>query len=218
LGTLANLGSLYAGISQAEGYGLDNALPTQANNPGDLELGDIGYGTVGNNITVYPDYTTGQNALVGFLNNIFSGNNPNDSPSMSIQQFADTYVNGPQGGTTQGSQNWAQTVAQSLNAGVDTPIGEAVGSAQNPDAADQYSLGVSGYGGFGAPSPTTGVPSVGQFSGSPGQASGRTLSDYVSIGMGLLLLGAGLFMFRQTQVLIQGAGSVGRAAARVAAA
>lgn len=49
-------------ISKAEGFGVPNALPTRCHNPGDLELGNKGWGTDAGK-TIFPDDETGWNAL-----------------------------------------------------------------------------------------------------------------------------------------------------------
>src|SRR5262249_28243810 len=105
------------------GYGVPGSIPSRANNPGDLELGDLGYGTLGHGITIFPDAESGQNALSNFLANIFAGGNSNYSPNMSLSQFGDVYVNGPNGGTSQGSQDWAANVGKALGVPTNTPIG-----------------------------------------------------------------------------------------------
>jgi len=53
---------LARGIARAEGFGVAGALPTRCNNPGDLELGDLGLG-MDRSKTVFPDTETGWAAL-----------------------------------------------------------------------------------------------------------------------------------------------------------
>ncbi len=213
-----NYSPLIGAIGTAEGFGVAGAIPTNANNPGDLSLGNLGQGTLGNNISVYPTPQAGTNALGNFLSNIFNGQNPNYSPTMTIGQFADTYVNGPSGGTTAGSQAWASNVASSLGASTDTQIGQALYNAnQSPgNLGAQYSLNTSGIGpaglanGFSA----SGIGS-GSAAGLPGVANqAQWLSRGVYIIVGLIFVGAGLMMFRQSQIII---GSAGRTVKNVAA-
>jgi hypothetical protein len=53
---------LCQGIAKAEGYGVPGALPTRCNNPGDLEIGDVGLGTEEGK-TIFPSAVAGWNAL-----------------------------------------------------------------------------------------------------------------------------------------------------------
>lgn len=55
---------LAEGIAKAEGFAVPGSLPARTHNPGDLEIGDIGYGTV-NGKTVFPDDQTGMAWLYG---------------------------------------------------------------------------------------------------------------------------------------------------------
>jgi hypothetical protein len=54
--------SLAAAIATAEGANVPGSIPQKANNPGNLELGDIGYGVLtaagGEKITIFPDWST----------------------------------------------------------------------------------------------------------------------------------------------------------------
>jgi hypothetical protein len=49
-------------------------------------------------------------------------------------------------------------------------------------------------------------------------ASSFFTSDTVAIILGVLFIGVGLYSFKQTQIVIQGAGSIAKAGAKVAAA
>lgn len=86
------LGSVIAGapsalasaIASAEGFGPTNNIPTIANNPGDLELGNIGYGTTaaagGNAITNFGTLADGWAALQNQINLIASGQSRRVTP------------------------------------------------------------------------------------------------------------------------------------------
>src|SRR4051812_12849473 len=92
-------------IAHAEGFGLPNAIPTRAHNPGDLVLGDKGYGTLGSeDITVFADDKTGWAALEHQLDVIREHKSHVYTPSMSILQMAQKWTNTQQ-------VEWAQNVS-----------------------------------------------------------------------------------------------------------
>jgi len=103
--------SLANGIATAEGYNVPGSIPDQANNPGDLKLGDQGYGTI-NGVTVFPSADAGFTALNNQVQLIQSGNSKAGySTDMSINQVAQLYTGGDN------PTGWAATVAKT--AGVD---------------------------------------------------------------------------------------------------
>jgi len=80
-------------IAVAEGFYAAGSLPSRINNPGDLELGDRGWGTDGNK-TVYPkadlyadisDWTDGYSALRREIHAIFAD-------ASHVYTTADTFV------------------------------------------------------------------------------------------------------------------------------
>lgn len=79
------------GIAQAEGYGKPDTVPTRSNNPGDLKVGDIGYGREPGGITHFPNPEAGYNALAKQVNKFYIPG-PNYDPSMSLQQIAEKYT------------------------------------------------------------------------------------------------------------------------------
>jgi hypothetical protein len=99
-------------IANAEGYGVPGAIPTAANNPGDLVLGDIGYGTMGAGITVFGSSSDGWSALENQLQLISNGQSRNYSPGMSIAQIGQVWAGG--------DGNWAINVASSLGVSTST--------------------------------------------------------------------------------------------------
>ena len=118
LGGLSPLGSA---IATAEG-----ANPV-TNNPGNLEMGDIGYGTWqaagGQQITIYPTLAAGQAALENQINLIASGTSTAGySPSMSIAQVGALYSGSSNG-------NWANNVANALGVTTGTNLASLAGSA-----------------------------------------------------------------------------------------
>ena len=101
-------------IASAEGYGVAGAIPTLANNPGDLELGDLGNGTLGEGITVFSTIANGWAALYNQVGLMFSGKSKVYAPSMSISQVGNSYSGG--------DPNWAINVAAFLGVTTDTTL------------------------------------------------------------------------------------------------
>lgn len=113
-------------IAAAEGYGQPGAVPTIANNPGDLELGDIG-GSVtqaaqGQQITNFPSADAGWAALENQINLIANGESTAGyTPAMSIAQVGQIYSGG--------SSNWANNVANYLGVSPDTNFASMAGGS-----------------------------------------------------------------------------------------
>lgn len=109
-------------IAEAEGFFVPGSIPAKAHNPGDLTQGDFGDTGVyltsssGVQIIVYPDDQTGWNALYEKLQNIANGTSSVYSPDMTIAQFAAKWT------TTQQS-SWADNVASSIGADINSVIG-----------------------------------------------------------------------------------------------
>jgi len=104
-------------IATAEGFYASGSLPQRANNPGDLERGDLGNGTI-NGKTVYPSASQGWEALYKEVELILDGRSAYYKPTSSISEIAVTYT---------GSDNasaWAQNVADTLGVDIDTQIGQ----------------------------------------------------------------------------------------------
>ena len=97
-------------IANAEGFGVVGAIPTLANNPGDLVLGDIGYGTMGpQKITVFGSVQDGWNALFKQVGEMIAGTSEYYNPSMTWNQIGAKYAGA--------GSPWAANVATNL--GVD---------------------------------------------------------------------------------------------------
>ena len=201
--TLAPLG---AAIAQAEGYGQPGAIPTLANNPGSLELGNQGYGVIqaagGNQITVFPTPQAGANALQRQIDSIFNGTSQNYNPSMSLQQFGSIYSGG--------NPNYGNTLAQNL--GVDpnaslSDIGSAWGAVPPSLGGGGFLNPLNNQGFFAHPLNAT-VTAVGDLLFS---------SRLIVLVVGLLLLAAGLFSFKGTQQLFSSAAGAAKKAGEIAA-
>lgn len=109
-------------IARAEGFYVTGSIPQRAKNPGDLERGDIGYGTISGK-TVYPDILSGWNALYAQIRGMLDGSSAIYGPDWTIQDVANMYVSG-QDTPTPDSTAWANNVASTLGVTTDTPIGQ----------------------------------------------------------------------------------------------
>jgi hypothetical protein len=103
--------ALAQAIAKAEGFGVDGALPTRCHNPGDLEVGDVGYGT-DEGKTIFSEDQDGWMALEHQCDLMLTGNSHVYKPSMNFLQIAQLYTGGDNAGA------WAQIVAQSLGISV----------------------------------------------------------------------------------------------------
>jgi len=99
--------ALASAIALAEGYTQRGSLPWRACNPGDLEEGDLGNGTL-NSKTIYPDHSSGWAALEFQCGRILTGSSTHYKPTMTVPQIAAIYT---------GNDNpagWAATVCDAL--------------------------------------------------------------------------------------------------------
>lgn len=105
-------------IATAEGFFHPSgiAVPQRANNPGDLKLGDLGFGTIGGK-TIYQTVEEGWAALEHQINLILAGRSAYYTPDMTILEVAQTYTGGDN------AQAWATIVAGQLGVTPDTPMG-----------------------------------------------------------------------------------------------
>lgn len=107
--------ALANGIATAEGYGVAGAVPTTSNNPGDLKLGDIGYGETAG-VTNFATPDDGFAALNNQVQLIQSGQSKAGyTTDMSIQDVAELYTGGDSVNGAGSTANWATTVANTVN-------------------------------------------------------------------------------------------------------
>lgn len=127
LPSLPPLSPLAGAIAQAEGYGLPNAIPTLANNPGNIEAGDVGNGTLqaaqNQQITVYNSLADGASALENLLSNAVNGNSSLYSPSMTLSQFGSMYSSG----STSGNPVYGNLLGKILGVDPSTTISQIQG-------------------------------------------------------------------------------------------
>lgn len=137
--TQGSISAFAKAIATAEGFfaqyganGLPLAspnIPQSAQNPGNI----TGTGDTGSSITaaggiqigIYSSLEAGWDALENLIQSALAGESTLYSPDMTIQQFANVYVNG--GAQTAGSEQEAATIAGQLGVSVDTPISEVAG-------------------------------------------------------------------------------------------
>ena len=113
--------SIAQAIAQAEGFGVAGAIPTRANNPGDLKLGDIGNGAI-NGKTVFASESDGWAALYKQINLMVSGGSSYYAPTDSWRAIAKTWVG------TSDYVNWLSTVVDSLGVDPDSTLQEYMDS------------------------------------------------------------------------------------------
>ena len=172
---LSGLSPLAQAIATAEGYGPAGNVPTIANNPGDLELGNQGAGVTvasgGQQITNFPTLEAGQAALENQINLIATGQSKAGyTPDMSIAQVGALY-SGSQNG------NWANQVAAALGVTPDANFASLAGGS--PPAA--------------APAQPVTVDTSGDSSGDISLAdslAGLTSTDYTPYIIGAAVIGA----------------------------
>lgn len=112
--------SLAQAIAKAEGFGVPGALPTRINNPGDMELGDRGWGTEAAK-TVYPkadwnadlnDREDGCSALRRECLAILSGASHTFDPRWTFLHLAQEWTGGDK------PTDWAGIVVGELGANI----------------------------------------------------------------------------------------------------
>lgn len=95
-------------IARAEGFFIKGSVPARINNPGDLELGNIGFGTVAGK-TIYPTFEWGVLALYHELDLILTNKSKVYNTSMTFSQMSVLWTG------NNNSMGWASSVAQNLN-------------------------------------------------------------------------------------------------------
>jgi hypothetical protein len=126
----ASASSFAQAIADAEGFGTPDAIPTLANNPGDLELGDQGHGVLqaanGQQITIFGSEQEGWDALDNQVNEIFSGKSKHYSTPMTLERFGQIYSGGDAG--------YGGRLAASLGVAPKATLGQVGGSGSGAGA------------------------------------------------------------------------------------
>lgn len=188
-------------IAFNEGYGIEDAIPTTSNNPGDLELGDIGYGTTGA-ITNFPSFSAGYTALLNQAQKMISGGSSVYSPTESIAQAAATYTgNGPNA-----TQNWLSQLPGYSAASTLGSLASAAGSALTGNMAGAAQGVAKSFG----------------FSGASFSGKVWNVENIMVLLIGIILVIIGLMSFDKTQTAItvigNGAGKLAKHASTIAEA
>lgn len=102
-------------ISQAEGFGPAGNLPTRTNNPGDMELGDLGNGTDAGK-TIFSSLIDGWQHLNKQVWLMLSGNSRVYSLSDTFSDVAQKYTGGDN------ASSWASNVASALGLSVSNTL------------------------------------------------------------------------------------------------
>lgn len=117
-------------IATAEGFYVSGSLPQRAHNPGDLEMGDIGFGVI-NGKTRFGTDQDGWNALYEQIGRMLHLHGVSlYSPTMSIAQVAAEWVNGKTYPSTD-SDAWAANFSRVLGVTPDMTL---------QDVAARYSV------------------------------------------------------------------------------
>lgn len=198
MSTLTPLQSLASAIGTAEGYGIPNAIPTLANNPGDLVNGDIGYGTMGSGITIYPSAQAGNDALANQLGMIANGTSSNYSPSESISQIGSTWA---------GGSAWANNVASALGVTPSTSFASLLSGSGGTGSTSSPTTSTSTSGILGTLSSLTNMLIPGATAANAGAgAVASSLPRIASAIVGLILIAAGVFSFdKGREIIVAGA-------------
>ena len=101
-------------IASAEGFGIPGAIPTIANNPGDLKLG----GDTINGITVFSSVEEGWSKLYRQIALIVSGSSNYYNLDMTIAEMGRIYAGG--------DENWSTNVARYLGVSRDAHLWEVI--------------------------------------------------------------------------------------------
>jgi hypothetical protein len=107
-------------VSVAEGFGRPGKIPTIANNPCDLELGDAGSfrtdGTLGEGIAKFVELSDGWQAAYHKFNRILSGRSAVYPLTMTLAAMGLKY--------SDGDVNWAKNVGAELTVPVSMTLAE----------------------------------------------------------------------------------------------
>lgn len=207
--SLTPLQALANAQAQEEGFNVNGSLPQRLANPGDLE------DSSGNLIDFSGQPAgTGMAALISKLQNIASGNSSVYSPSMSLQQFEDTYTGTP--GT-----NAASNVASMLGGGTtpSTPLGNLLGASGLPGTASGASSGTGTPASSGSGFGSNALNFLTEFfGGSDPLDTSQYLIRGVAVLGGLVLIAGAVFGFDKVQETAINITKKGAEAATMAAA
>jgi hypothetical protein len=115
-------------VAHAEGFGVPNGIPTRANNPGDLAVGDLGNGVLGTSkVTVFSTVTEGWNRLFAIIHGWLTGSSQVYFLGDSIREVARKYVNGPSANEDINSLAWANNIVTVIGGDVSNTLQDFLG-------------------------------------------------------------------------------------------
>lgn len=200
------LQALANAIAQEEGYNVSGSLPQRLNNPGSLTDATTG------SLIQFPDAQTGWQALVSKLQNIASGNSKVYSPSMTLEQFENTYT----GGDPNAANNLSSILGVPKSTSLSSIFGGAGATSTTPaSSSSSKSSSSSSTGGFGdnAISFLTGL-----FGGGDPLDTSQYLIRGVAIAGGLILITGAVFGFDSVRETVITTAKKGAEVAATAAA
>lgn len=103
----SGISALARAIAYAEGFGTVGAIPTVANNPGDLKIPNWTGESTSNGISIFSSISEGWSRLYHQLNIIESGDSQIYNDGMMISEMAQKW-------TATNPQDWANNVSSSL--------------------------------------------------------------------------------------------------------
>lgn len=196
------MGTLASAIAQ-----LENTNPIY-NNPGAISgTGDTG-SSFGKGIGIYSTLQAGEAALSDQLSKIYGGKSAYYTPNMTLDQFGQVYAP---------NQNYGSSIASILGVPSSTPLSQIPSGVPSSTAPQTGILGALNKG-MNALDSFTGAPNVDNPQGGQKSAFGVSLHDIVVIVVGIILLAAGVFSFKQAQTVIQTGTKYGKKAAEVLSA
>lgn len=199
------MGTLASAIAQ-----LENTNPVY-NNPGAISGGGDTGSSFGQGIGIYSTLDAGNAALSSQLSKIYAGSSPYypGGSNLTLDQFGSIYGKSP---------TYGQSLGSILGVPSTTPLSQipsgATGSSSSPQTGI---LGILNKG-MNTLDSITGAPNADNPSGGQKSVLGIHLQDVVVIIVGIILIAAGLFSFKQTQTVIETGTKLGKKAAEVISA
>lgn len=100
-------------VAHEEGFYVTGSIPARAHNPGDLKLGDKGFGLLGEGITVFQTDDDGFDALLNQIRLMLGGKSHIYTLDMTMLQVGVKYS---------GDDNWGVNVASIMGVSPETTL------------------------------------------------------------------------------------------------
>lgn len=195
---------------------LENTNPAY-NNPGAIT--DVAPGETGNyfgaGIPIFATAEAGEAAFETKIANIYNGNSSVYSPSMTLSEFGEAYAP---------NQNYGNSLANILGVPASTQLSSIPSGVGAVGAAGTASVGSTGVlsGAANAIANKFGLPNI-TGAGTGGVVAGienwltSHAEDFVVVIVGLILIAAGVFAFKESQTIISTVAKGTKGAAALAA-